>query len=100
MKTDLGTSWAVCRHHPWDVAAPSEPLLVDCPFAALLEHWPSSHPMPQLPGFVPLVGDWRSEWQQRGDLRQGRDNWGGNESLQLAPLPAECRPVCQFLLGA
>lgn len=94
MKTDSGTSWTVGRHHLWDVAAPSGALSVGCPFAASTERWPSSHAMTQLPVFVPSRGGRRSEWQQRGDLRQGRDSWGGNDSRQLALLPAECRPVC------
>lgn len=75
MKTDSGTSWTVSRHHLWNVTAPSRPLSVGCPFAALMERWPSSRPMTQLPIFVRSVGGQRSEWQQHGDLRQGTDNW-------------------------
>lgn len=103
MKTDSGTSWTVGRHHLWNVAAPFGPLLVGCPFAASMEHWPSSHPMTQLPGFVPSMGDWRSAWQQRGDLRQGCDNcsWHGSpQSAGLSAMPDEDVSPSQLFTAA
>lgn len=100
MKTYSGTSQAAGRHQLGDVAGP-------CQRSSLLPR--QSQPLPPIPRrSSPVLFTWwpageeraAAAGSERGDLRQGRDSWGRNGNLPLAPLPVSAAPSAAFLVSA
>lgn len=94
MKTDLGASWTVGRHHLWDVTAPSGPLLVGwlsfCCLDGALAFLPSHDTTPWFCSFDGWLEKWvaAAQWPQ---ARLWQLGWEWKPAAGTAP----CRvPSC------